>query len=182
MRLSIRNLDYLRQKDHLLYQAVMDLKSGIDNMASQLVANPNGETSAPPQISSLTVTASNGVFTATIFDNNPVLRGIEYFLEFGTVANFGQPTVVSLGPSRQWVGFLGSQTFYFRAYSQYPTSPPSAPVYFGNSSSPTGVAGGGTVSGGLTGTGTGSGTGSSIGTNGGEGYGRLRSRGTVRFE
>ena len=181
MNLSVRHLDYIRTKDARLYDAISDIKAGIERMARQLVANPSGEVGAPPTPSSLSVTASNGSFAATIFDNNPVLRGIVYFLEVATGPTFDNPVlIVFLGPSRQWTGFLGSGTYYFRAFSQYPTSAPSLPVYFGSANSPTGVAGGGTLAA-PTPTGTGSGTASSNGYQGGAGYGFTTERGGVRL-
>jgi len=183
MQLSVRHLNYLREKDAKLYELVTDLQSGIERLSTQLAANPNGDMPTPPPVSSVTVSASNGIFSAAIFDNNPVLRGITYFLEISTVPEFmPRPYVISLGPSRNWVGFLGSGTWYFRAYSQYPSSGPSAVVYFGTSTAPTAVTGGGSVPTPPLATGAGSGTARSDGTSTGAGYGFVNQRGRVSLK
>ena len=184
MKLSVRNLNYIRGKDARLYEAIIDIRSGLERMARQVVANPSGQMPSPPQISSLTVAAANGVFSAQIYDNNPVLRGIEYFIEYSSTSNFqaGKFYVAHLGPSRDWQAFLGNVTMYFRAYSSYPTSEPSAPVYYGPPNNPTAVVGGGTITPPTRPAGAGSGTSPSDGSLGGSGYGRSTERGDVRLK
>lgn len=182
MKLSVRHLGYVRDKDPRLYEALSDIKAGIERMARQIVANPSGDVPAPPQISSLAVSANSGMFTLTIYDNNPVLRGIEYFVEYAGNTSFNGAYCLSLGPSRNWVGFLGSPAYYFRAYSQYPSSPPSPPVYFGGAT-PSAVTGGGTINPSYTNTpGAGSGTAKSDGYLNGAGYGYNPTRGNVRLK
>lgn len=182
MRLFVRNLSEIRGRDPRLAELVDDILEGMSNISDQVVASPSKLVTAPPTASSLTVTASNGLFHAVIYDNNPVLRGVVYFLEWSTAANFAAPHVIFLGPAREHWGMFGNQTLYFRAYSQYPTSGPSAPIYFGSQSSPTAVNGGGTITGPSPIASTGSGTAPSTGTQGGAGYGYTITRGKVRFE
>jgi len=161
------------------------IKRALDHLASQIAAGlkqvnatPGGATPAPPQISSITVVGANGIFKAQIQDNNPVNRGIEYFLEYS--ANPGGPwTVVSLGPSRDWSAHLGNVSLYFQAYSQYATSDPSPPLQFGGASNPTAVPGGGAIVPPATPQmSAGSGTAPSNGLSGGSGYGKTPFRGS----
>jgi len=167
---------HVRQRDPLLDQALSDLEQRIDTLAGQLAANPHGVVVAPPDISALTVLASNGIFDIQIQDNAPVNRGINYFVEYSTTANFAQPHAVDLGASRSYRATWGSVTLYFRAYSQYPTSSPSATIYFGPANAPTAVVGGG-AAGPAPQASTGSGTASNNGQQGGAGFGYQPSRG-----
>lgn len=157
-------------RDPHLLRALDDLASQIQNTANQVNATPQGVTAAPSQISGFSVVASGGIFDVQIQDNSPASRGIEYFAEYAAAPS-GPWTVISLGPARNWRGALGSQTLYWRAYSQYPTSEPSAPLYFGSQATPTGVAGGGAVAGPNPQPSTGSGTAPTNGLSGGQGYG-----------
>jgi hypothetical protein len=59
--------------------------------------------------------------------------------------SFSQPYVHFLGSSRNLRIAMGNQTLYWRAYSQYLGSDPSAPVTFGSPA--TAVTGGGTAAG-----------------------------------
>jgi hypothetical protein len=167
---------HVQQLDPLLAKALSDLEQRITTMASQVAANPYGVVSTPPNISGLTVVAANGIFDVQIQDNSPVLRGINYFLEYSTTPDFAQPHVVDLGASRSYRANWGNQTLYFRAYSQYVTSSPSATVYFGPSNNPTAVVGGG-AAGPAPQPSTGSGTASNTGQQGGSGFGYQPSRG-----
>jgi hypothetical protein len=70
-----------------------------------------------------------------------VRPGLFYFAESDVTPGFNSPRVYFLGASRNLYVQLGNQTLYWRAYSQYIGSLPSAPVTFGNP--PTAIAGGG---------------------------------------
>lgn len=177
--IQIRNLQYLHTKDPKLGEALRDLVSAIDSLAVQTTVTPNGETPSPSPVSRLNVMAKDGVFDVQIFDDSPVVRGINYFLEYSTTASFNQPVVVDLGPSRNYRSGLGNVTLYFRAYSQYIGSPPSTPVYFGSVTNPTPVTGGGTASGPSPQPSAGSGTAPSSGTSGGSGFGNTGNRPAV---
>lgn len=169
---TFKNRDYVFRKDPLLGEALDDVLAKVANVAAQTVAAPTGVTPAPPQVSAVTVTAADGVFDAVISDNNPVSRGLNYFLEYSDNVGFTAPTVLDLGASRNWRGYLGNLTLYFRGYSQYPTSAPSAPTYFGN---PTTVVGGG-AAGPTPNPSAGSGTAQDNGEDGGSGFGKLPQR------
>lgn len=173
--MSYPNRALLVQQDRRLVEALDELERQIKSVASQTDASPTNVTIPPPNIGSLTVIAANGVFDAVIFDESPVTRGITYFLEYSTSVNFSQPHVITLGATRNWRGFLGNLTLYWRAYSQYRQSAPSATVYFG---APTAVVGGGAAGPTLQPS-AGSGTAPSAGTLGGSGFGRepIRGRG-----
>jgi len=69
--------------------------------------------------------------------------GLFYFAESDTTPAFSSPRVYFMGASRNLYLQLGNQTLYWRAYSQYVGSLPSAPITFG--SPPTAVAGGGSA-------------------------------------
>lgn len=164
------------------------IREALDDIAAksaqgfqQVVVTPGGVTDPPPQISGVTVqvTKTAGLFDVAIQDNTPVSRGINYFAEWSLTANFSKPVVIDMGASRNLSIFLGGQTVYWRAYSSYPTSAPSAPVYFGTAASPTAVVG--TVVGSATPlASTGSGTSPSSGTQGNSGFGQNPARG--RFD
>lgn len=145
MALSQKGAGYLSRseiRDPAIKRALDDVSSQVKAIGRQVNAEPGGITPAPPQINALSVTAADGIFDAQIQDNNPVQRGVVYFLEYSLNAT-GPWSLIAIGPARNWRGALGNQTFFWRAYSQYPTSDPSAPIYFGGPINPTGVAGGG---------------------------------------
>lgn len=169
--LTVRNLEYIRSKDPKFAEALDDI------IQAQSTTNQNQQPDAPPQISALQVTAAGGVFDIAITDNNPVYRGVNYFVEYSTTQSFNQPIVVDLGASRNYRATWGNQTFFFRAYSQYPTSAPSQPVYFGSATSPIAVTGGGVSSGPAPLGSNGSGTAPSSGKDGGAGFGKDPYRG-----
>lgn len=166
--MKVRNLSEIRTRDPRLYEALSDIVDGIKNVAQQTNASPSQQTPAPLPVSSVMVTAANGIHDVAISDVAPVYRGINYFLEYSLAPTFAAPTVLDLGASRNWRGMLGNQTLYWRAYSQYPTSPPSSPVYHGTATQPVAVSGGGTLAGPLPNPSTGSGTSSG---EGGQGFG-----------
>lgn len=170
------NEQHIRAKDPLLAQALDSIVRQIQNVATATASSVSGFSAAPSPISSLSVTAANGIFDVQIQDNSPVNRGVQYFLEYSTTPGFQQPILVSLGPARNFRSTWGSVTLYFRAYSQYPTSAPSAPVYFGPPNNPTAVVGGG-AAGPTIQASTGSGTAPNNGQSGGAGFGYTGSRG-----
>lgn len=156
------NLDHIRVKDPKMWEVFVKIQSHL-----RAATQP-----APPQVSSIVVTAANGWFNVVLTDNGDVNAGVEYFIEYSTTAGFQQPVVVHNGASRTAVLNLGNQTLFWRAYSQYqnPLSQPSPPIVFGGTT-PLGVVGGGaTVPPAVAS--TGSGTGSTNGQQGGSGFGK----------
>jgi hypothetical protein len=140
-----------------LESVLKQLHDAHNNIGKQVNAAPVGKTPAPQPISGVTVTGAGGVHEVAIQDNTPANRGLHYFVEWDTSKDFTNPRQESLGPDRQWRANLGVPgPIFVRAYSGYPTSEPSEPVYHGSSAGPIGVDAGGltlTVSGG-TATGT----------------------------
>ena len=174
--MAYNNRAHIQRIDPLLATTLDEFEQRITTLAKQVAANPLGAVEPPPAITALSVLASSGVFDIQIQDNSPVNRGINYFVEYSTTASFAQPHVVDLGASRSYRATWGNQTLYFRAYSQYPTSSPSATVYFGPSAAPTAVVGGG-AAGPTPQASTGSGTASNNGQSGGAGFGYEPARG-----
>ncbi len=156
------NMDHHRVADPKLWETLRAIQSNL---------KPTSQPSPPP-VNSINVTAANGWFTVTLTDSGQVSSTIHYFIEYSTTPGFEQPIVIDHGASRTLVLYLGNQTLYWRAYSQYltPFSVPGATITFGTP--PTGVPGGGaTVPPAVAS--TGSGTGSTTGQQGGGGFGKL---------
>jgi hypothetical protein len=103
--------------------------------------DPSTPAPAPTPVASISVQASNGWFDISITDPSDARPGLFYFAESDTTPAFGAPRVYFMGASRNLYTQLGNQTLYWRAYSQYVGSLPSAPVTFG--APPIAVAGGG---------------------------------------
>jgi hypothetical protein len=149
------------------------IQNALNLVAKQTNANPLGDVPAPPQISAVNVQVAQGVHDVQIQDNSPVQRGVHYFLEYSNSPNFSGPSTktLSLGPSKNTRIFLGNGTVYWRGYSSYPTSSPSAPVYSGTETQPTPATGGGAISGPVGLPGAGSGTEPSTFSKPGAGFG-----------
>lgn len=167
-KLNISNLEKIRQDNPFVAEALDSIANALANVANQTTASLHGSTAAPPAPTSVNVTSAGGIFDIAITDNNPVQRGINYFVEYSDNQSFVKPRVIDLGQSRNERRNLGNQTLYFRAYSGYPTSPRSEAVYHGGSATnPTAVVGGGATSGPALQASQGSGT--TDGANGGDG-------------
>jgi hypothetical protein len=166
--ITLRNLQYLRalslpdfpEFGVKIAETLEDLAKGVSNVAQQTNTNPTGAPLAPPQINALNVTGQNGHFNIQIKDNNQNLyRGVNYYAEYDTTPAFSNPHTIHLGDSRDHNIFLGNGSYYWRAYSAYPGSPPSPAAYHGGYASPRMVQGGGAVGGPLLQASQGSGTG-----------------------
>lgn len=173
-----RELEEVRQQNPGLGSLLGRLVRALNTMATSAGLSPIGKSDPPPTVGSVSVKAANGLAHVTIADDAPIQKPIEYFIEHDTSPNFPAPHVAHLVASRGAFLSLPSltdagaaQSWYFRAYSQYPGSHPSQPVYFGGIS-PTAVSVGGTVQ--LTPlASTGSGTASPTGGQGGWGRGKI---------
>ncbi len=146
--LNIPQKEKLRRTDVYLYETIVALENAINALGKQLGADPHGAFPTPPSIAAISVTAANGQANVQIVDPFPTenpdrAKVMSYFVEAAT-----DPGFVNIvhsehcGPFRNKNITLGSQTLYFRAYSQFHGSPPSKPVVFGGSS-PTAVVMGG---------------------------------------
>ena len=181
-KFTIPHEAWLSDQDVHMQDIIGTIVQGLTNIQQQTNANGNGPQAAPPpQISSLTVTPDgNGFIHAQIFDNSPVQRGVEYFLEVSATSNFSRPMVIPLVASRDYRTFVGNTPLFYRAYSQYRTSNPSSPVYHGGAT-PAAVNAGGTVNVSFPNSSAGSGTADSNGTQGGSGFGTSITRSGVRL-
>lgn len=177
-KFNLKHIGYIRSEfGSQLADELQGIRDALNSGLQQVTASAQGTTDPPGPIASLTVTAANGVFDFAIVDNSSVLRGINYFVEYSTTPN-GPWKVIDLGASRNDRRFLDSGIYYFRAYSSYPTSARSNPVYFGTQAAPTAVNGGGAIAGpaGL----ASQGSGTSFGANGGDGgFGNEPARGEL---
>lgn len=148
--LTIAQLAPLRKVSQRLYETMVFFVQGVNAGFEQVGVDPKGAFTVTPDIQSLSITNANGFANVSITDNaqsqnqnNP--RAISYFIEGATDAGFTNIVHVEhLGPGRNKNIFLGSQTLFFRAYSQLQGSPPSNPVNFGGTT-PTAVVLGGAI-------------------------------------
>ena len=124
-------LQYIKGKiDPRLADALRNIVDAINEGFSKVGVDATQQFQTPPTVQAVNVTQGNGIFSARITDNGPILNSLHYFLEYSTDPTFtNNVTVKHLGPSRTWDGNLGAQTLHFRAYSQYQGSAPSAHVY-----------------------------------------------------
>jgi hypothetical protein len=166
--------------------ALRKVEEAVNHLAKNTGGAPIGETSAPRPIQQLQVKVSGEQAHAVITDNNSIQKNVNYFLEYATEPNFLQPHVADLGTSRGTVLTLPTNqdavvgraavphSWYFRAFSQYPGSKPSAHVYYGGTR-PQAVTMQGTTNLTLLPS-TGSGTASPTGQQGGWGLGKFLNR------
>jgi len=152
----------------------------IQTTAQNAAVSPNGSAASPQSPSQISVAAAGEMVHVSLTDNSALNRGVQYFTEISANdPSFRQPIVFHHGTSRTPPPFpLPSKdgsgnaiSYYVRAYSQYPGSPPSAPVVHGGAASPTAVTLGGATELNLLPS-TGSGTASGNGTQGGQGFGK----------
>ena len=147
--ISVKNLNYIRSLPDFgpkLAEALQGLAVDAGTLEQQVNGNASGEPTPPPAINGISVTGQNGHFNIALTDNNQIYRGIRYYVEHADNPHFTSSHVVPLHDSRNINLFLGNVTRYFRAYSAYPASGPSSPVYHGGAQ-PIAVAGGGSVGG-----------------------------------
>jgi hypothetical protein len=166
-----------------LQSAFQRIEDAVNNLGRNTAAAPKGILPPPPPIQQVTVkTNGNGLVHAVIGDENPIEKGLHYFLEYDTTPDVTQPHVVHLGASRTMnpiaLPALDDdgipQQFYFRGYSQYPGGRPGTPIHFGGET-PAPVAPGGTQQMTLIPS-TGSGTAQNSGQQGGSGFGKVLAR------
>ncbi|HEY2353217.1 MAG TPA: hypothetical protein VGH83_11940 [Candidatus Acidoferrum sp.] len=141
--LTVAQLAPLRDRDPYLYETLTKVVAAVNATSQRAGVDPSTPAPAPAPIASLNVQAANGWFDISISDPSDARPGLFYFAESDTTPAFSAPRVYFLGASRNFYSQLGNQTLYWRAYSQYVGSLPSAPVTFG--SPPTGVVGGGST-------------------------------------
>ena len=139
--LTVSQLAPLKARDPYLYETLTKIVSAVNAASASAGVDPATPAPAPTPIATLTVQAANGWFDIAIADPSNQRPGLFYFAESDTSPGFNHPRVYVLGASRNLYVQLGNQTLYWRSYSQYIGSQPSAPVTFG--SPPIAVTGGG---------------------------------------
>lgn len=150
----------------------------ITRTAQNAGVSPTGSVAAPEPPAALSVATAGETVHISVTDNARLNRGINYFTEIGVNdPSFRQPIVKHHGTSRTPEPFTlptkdgsgNTISYYFRSYSQYPGSPPSARTVFNNGAA---VTLGGTTELDLLPS-AGSGTASGNGTQGGQGFGKF---------
>ena len=139
--LTVTQLAPLKNRDPYLYETIVKIVSALNATSQRAGVDPSTPSPAPSQIASLTVRAANGWFDISIADPSDSPPGLFYFAESDITPGFNAPRVYFMGSSRNLYVQLGNQSLYWRAYSQYMGSLPSAPVTFGTPALP--VSGGG---------------------------------------
>src|ERR1700737_27932 len=139
--LTVAQLAPLKDRDPYLYETLVKIVSSVNATSQRVGVDPSTPAPAPSPIASIAVPASNGVFDISLKDPSNARPGLFYFAESDTTPAFGTPRVYFMGASRNLYVQLGNQTLYWRAYSQYIGSLPSAPGSFG--APPIAVTGGG---------------------------------------
>jgi len=139
--LTVAQLAPIKDRDPYLYETLVKIVSSVNATSQRAGVDPSTPAPAPSPIASINVQASNGWFDISIADPSDARPGLFYFAESDATPAFGAPRVYFMGASRNLYLQLGNQTLFWRAYSQYIGSLPSAPVTFG--SPPTAVSGGG---------------------------------------
>jgi hypothetical protein len=139
--LTVSQIAPLKDRDPYLYETLTKIVASVNATSQRAGVDPSTPAPAPAPIASMTVQASNGWFDISVADPSDARPGLFYFAESDTTPAFSAPRVYFMGASRNLYVQLGNQTLYWRAFSQYIGSLPSAPVTFG--SPPTAVAGGG---------------------------------------
>jgi hypothetical protein len=169
----------------LLSNALQKIQDGVNNLGSQLAADPVGLAETPPPLEAVNVKTAGEQVHVTLTHNVPIGKNIHYFVEYTqNDPDFLAPHVEHLGTARGRVLNLPTKddngdavNYYFRAYPQLPGSKPAAPVNYGGIA-PTAV----TLSGATALTlqsSTGSGTAAGNGQQGGWGFGKTNTRGPV---
>lgn len=139
--LTIAQLAPLKDRDPYLYETLAKVVAAVNSTSQRAGVDPSTPTPAPSAIASIAVQAANGWFDISISDPSDARPGLFYFAESDTTPTFSAPRVYFMGASRNIYLQLGNQTLYWRGYSQYVGSLPSALVTFGSPAS--GVVGGG---------------------------------------
>lgn len=181
---SSQFLKQIKNKDPHLGMFLETWFDQVNVALSQAGVDIKGKQQPPPPLAGLNVSSGSDHVHVTINDPSAIKKSLRYFVEWSANdPTFAQPHIEDLGASRGKVlplpaknGSGGAQTYYFRAYSQYPGSDPqSKHQYFGAKGNPTAVT--------LTGSSTlnllpspGSGTGRADGTQGGAGLGPVLAR------
>ena len=124
--LTIAQLAPLKDRDPYLYETLVKIVASVNATSQRAGVDPNTPAPAPSPVASVTVQATNGWFDISITDPSDARPGLFYFAESDVTPAFGAPRVYFMGASRNLYVQLDNQTLFWRAYSQYIGSLPSA--------------------------------------------------------
>src|ERR1700736_4655524 len=128
--LTVAQLAPLKDRDPYLYETLTRIVSAVNATSQRAGVDPSVPAPAPSPIASLSVQASNGWFDISIADPSAARPGLFYFAESDVTPAFSAPRVYFMGASRNLYVQLGNQTLYWRGFSQYIGSLPSASLTF----------------------------------------------------
>src|SRR5260370_40705010 len=128
--LTVAQLAPLKDRDPYLYETLVKIVASVNAPSQRAGVDPSTPAPAPSPIASIAVQASNGWFDISLKDASNARPGLFYFAESDTTPAFGTPRVYFMGATRNMYVQLGNQTLYWRPYSQYIASLPSAPLSF----------------------------------------------------
>ena len=170
------------QNDATQGSLLQKLITGINTLADNTASSAVGRLAPPPPIQAVNVTTGGEYAHITLVHHGSIRQNIHYFVEVATNPQFAGAHPVDYGTSRTrdplHLAPLDStgaaQTWYARAYCQYPGSDPSEPVNYGGVS-PTAITTTGTTR--LTWNASpGSGTAAANGSQPGWGFGKIQVR------
>jgi hypothetical protein len=189
-----QELTKIQQKDFENGNLLQRIIDAVNSVAQNLGAAAVGKLESPPPVNSIqvqgvadissnTITTPNEFLHITLTHNGQIRKGVQYIHEISTEKNFLAPHVIDAGCSRSLFVHLPTfqtdgttlQTYYHRAYAQYPGSDPAQPTVLGGLAAPTKILMSGTTSATLLSS-TGSGTASPLGTQGAHGLGKVLTR------
>lgn len=184
---SSQFLKLIKNKDPHLGNYLESMFDSLNVALNHVGIDVKGKVQPPAPIAGLNVVAGSDHVHVTINDASQINKNVQYLVEWSNNdPTFAQPHVEHLGATRGRVLALpakdslgATQTYYFRAYSQYMGSDPqSKQIYWGQRGAPTAVT--------LTGSSQltllpsqGSGTGRADGSQGGAGLGFVITRAPV---
>ena len=119
---------WIRQNYPQIAEALTDHQNAINNVGQQVNAAPVGQIAPPQPHAANSVKAGAGLLDVSVSDNSGQYQGNHHFFDYST-DNFKSFHTRSMGPSKNWRGYLGKAVFQTRTYTSYPTSAPSAFLY-----------------------------------------------------
>jgi hypothetical protein len=136
---DIRNLAWLRslkldghpEFGAKLFEALTDVRSGLDTLEQQTNSNLNGIPAAPPAPQSVKVTPTAVGHHVSINDGTDFYRGKYYHVESSEDRHFTNPFPEYSGPAREINLATGPRALHFRVFASYQNSDNSAVVYHG---------------------------------------------------
>jgi hypothetical protein len=172
-------LNEIYQSDSRLGTLLSRIIGAVNQTAGSAGVAPVGQSIKLSPPDNVNVATAGELMHVSITDNSAANRQVHYFTEVSNNPQFLQPIVIHHGPSRTGVPFSlptkdstgATHNWYVRSFRQSPGGPPSDPVTYGGSASPTAV----TMSGSTQLTllpSTGSGTSSNTGQQAAQGFGK----------